>query len=223
MARLPETAFYDLGTMSDSQPPRAPSTPRAEAAVRRALAARESAYAEEVQRLLDAGLELMRETGGAPRVTDIVRRAGLSNAAFYRHFPSKDDLVAAVVEAGTYRLVDYATHQMAKARTPEARLAAWVTCIISQASNPSVAHDTRSAMAVLRQLARTPPGGAHPRALEELVVEPLKELGSSDPARDAATINHAVFGRLQDFLWEEPPAKADLDHLIEFCLAAIRR
>jgi AcrR family transcriptional regulator len=207
----------------DTGSERQPTTPRAKEAVRRALAARESAYTDEVQRLLDAGLEVMRTSEGAPRVTDIVRTAGLSNAAFYRHFPSKDDLVAAVVEAGSYRLAEYAAHQMEKATSAEDKVAAWITCVFSQASNRRVADDTR---AVMR--ARSLPGGSssttpRPLMIEDLLVDPIKELGSVDPARDAATINRVVFGRLQDFLWAEEPAQAALDHLIAFCLAAVRR
>src|SRR5580658_8369214 len=77
--------------------------------VRRSLAKRESEYAGEVGRLLDAALDLMRQRGttSRPRVADIVAAAGLSNDAFYRHFPSKDALVAALLEDGTERLSSY--------------------------------------------------------------------------------------------------------------------
>ena len=71
----------------------------------RALAKRGAGYASEVRRLLDAALEVMRQGGTAsrPRVADIVAAAGLSNDAFYRHFPSKDALVAALLEDGAER------------------------------------------------------------------------------------------------------------------------
>jgi AcrR family transcriptional regulator len=92
------------------------------------LARREAAYAEEVRRLLDAGLDVMRRCGttSRPRVADIVAAAGLSNDAFYRHFPSKDALVAALVDDGALRLRSYLDHQMAKDPTPEARVRRWV-------------------------------------------------------------------------------------------------
>ncbi len=63
----------------------------------RTLAKRGVGYASEVRRLLDAALEVMRQGGTAsrPRVADIVA-AGLSNDAFYRHFPSKDALVGVI-------------------------------------------------------------------------------------------------------------------------------
>ena len=47
--------------------------------------------------------------------------------------------------------------------------------------------------------------------------------GSPDPERDAAAISLVAFGRLEQFLWQSPPSDDDVEHLIEFCLAAIRR
>ena len=63
-------------------------------------------------------------TTSRPRVADIVEAAGLSNDAFYRHFPSKDALVAAILDDGAERLQGYLDHQMAKARGPEAQVRA---------------------------------------------------------------------------------------------------
>src|SRR5690606_5850001 len=82
----------------------------------RALAKRGAEYASEVRRLLDAGLQVMRACGTAsrPRVADVVAAAGLSNDAFYRHFPSKDALVVAIIEDGAERLRSYLAHQMSK-------------------------------------------------------------------------------------------------------------
>src|ERR671927_1206980 len=94
--------------------------PVPEQIAQRALAKRGAAYADEVRRLLDAGLAVMRRCGteSRPRVADIVAAAGLSNEAFYRHFPSKDALVAAILEDGAERLGSYLVHQMAKERSP---------------------------------------------------------------------------------------------------------
>src|SRR5271170_7236967 len=90
--------------------------PLVEQAVRRSLNQREVAVRAEVQRLMDATLVVIRRNGteAPPRVADIVAEAGLSNQAFYRHFASRDDLLAAVAEAGSRRLVSYLEHQMAK-------------------------------------------------------------------------------------------------------------
>jgi AcrR family transcriptional regulator len=209
----------------DEVPASRDATRGAHRAVQRALATRESAYADDVQRLLDAGLAAMEESRGetGPRVADIVRRAGLSNQAFYRHFDSKDELVAAVVEAGVLRLVGYIEHRLSKQPDPEAKLRAWVEAVLSQATNPAGANATRAVLWNFRQL---PAGIAHrsaPPELGETLLEPLRELGSPDPVRDSVAIQAAAFARLDEFLWDAPPTDEDVDHLVSFCLAAIRR
>ena len=61
--------------------------------VERTLAARREKYQSEVDRLVDAAVAVMRDRGTAdPTVNDILAEAGLSTTAFYRHFPTKDDL-----------------------------------------------------------------------------------------------------------------------------------
>jgi AcrR family transcriptional regulator len=193
---------------------------------RRATAQREAAYAEEVRRLMEAGLDVMRQAGTAasPRVADIVRAAGLSNDAFYRHFASKEELVAAILEAGTERLVEYLEHQMAKERTPKGQLRRWVEGIMSQASNREVADATR---AVVWNGSQVGDGSRRDTAssyvpLAQLLSEPLVGLGSRDPERDASVLVQAVMGRMQDFLWRRiEPTDTDVSHLVAFCLSAV--
>ena len=110
---------------------------------RQTLAKRELDYAGEVRRLLDAGLEVMRRCGTSsrPRVADIVEAAGLSNDAFYRHFPSKDALVAAILDDGAERLRGYLDHQMDKEPTPAGQVRRWVEGVLAQA-DPEIAATT---------------------------------------------------------------------------------
>ena len=190
----------------------------------RTLAARGAEYAGEVRRLLDAGLAVMGQCGTAsrPRVADIVAEAGLSNDAFYRHFPSKDALVAAILDDGTERLGRYLEHQMAKADDPTAQVRAWVAGVLGQA-DPAIAATTR---AVLWNGTGTSgqAAGRHPAsaALADLLVGPFTSLGSSDPAGQAALAAHAALGRLADLLWAEAaPTAHDEDALVEFLVAAV--
>lgn len=47
-------------------------------------------------RILDAAARLFRENGiEATSVADVMKAAGMTHGGFYRHFPSKEDLVAA--------------------------------------------------------------------------------------------------------------------------------
>jgi AcrR family transcriptional regulator len=193
-------------------------------AAQEALAKREAAYAEEVRRLLDAGLAVMRRCGttSRPRVADIVAEAGLSNDAFYRHFRSKDALVAALVDDGALRLRSYLDHQMAKAPTPEAKVRRWVEGVMSQAEGEVAA----TTLAVIwngdsvtgpagpgSSVARTQPGS--------LLETPFAALGSARPELDATLAAHAIFGRLSELLWEGTHAEpAEVEHLVRFCLGA---
>jgi AcrR family transcriptional regulator len=196
-------------------------------AASRAADARVRAHEQEVRRLLDAGLALMREGGmeRLPRVADVVAAAGLSNQAFYRYFASKDDLVAAVIDEGQRRLIAYTEHQMAKERTPEARLRRAVRAVADQAGDPEVAAATR---AVLWNSSKASDAtGDRSRELHDLLgallLPTVTELGSRDPERDTRAAVAAVISLMLDHLWRRTaPGKKDLDHVVAFCLAGIR-
>jgi AcrR family transcriptional regulator len=192
----------------------------------RTLARRGTDYAGEVRRLLDAALDVMRRCGttSRPRVADIVAAAGLSNDAFYRHFPSKDALVAAILEDGTERLRSYLAHQMAKEATPEGRVRRWVEGVLAQAADEDIASTTLAVLwngvSVGEKLPSGRPSAAAP--LATLLREPLAELGSADPALDASLVANAVVGQLSDYLWERVrPGRAEIDHVARFCLASV--
>jgi AcrR family transcriptional regulator len=100
----------------------------------RTLAERHETYAAEIRTLLDAALTVMRagETID-PRVSDIVRTAGLSNQAFYRHFRGKDELLVALLDDGRQRLLATIERRMARATTPPDQVRAWVEAVLAQA------------------------------------------------------------------------------------------
>ena len=192
---------------------------------RRTLAARGSEYSGEVRRLLDAGREVMRRngTGARPRVADIVAAAGLSNDAFYRHFASKDMLVAAILEDGTDRLRDYLAHQMSKEATPEGKVRRWVEGALSQAADDDIAATTLAVLWNAGSVAdQSGPSASAP--LATLLREPFAALGSADPDLDASRAAHAIIGKLSDHLWQRTrPSRAETEHIVAFYLAAVTR
>ena len=215
-------------------PPDVPSTPHVPAppkagdvAARTAahtLAARTAGYPNEVRRLLDAGLAVVIRNGTSsrPRVADIVAEAGLSNDAFYRHFPSKDSLVAALIEEGSERLFSYAAHQITKEPTPEGQVRRWVEAVLAQARG-DVAEST---LAVMWNGASSGgvDAGRHPAAsrLATLLHAPFIALGSDNPEMDSRLAAHATLGTLFDFLWRRrDPTEAELDRVTRFCLRAV--
>lgn len=195
----------------------------AETIAQRTLARRGAAYADEVRRLLDAALDVMRTSGTTTRarVADIVAAAGLSNEAFYRHFPSKDELVAALLDDGAQRLRGYLVHQMAKERGPEGQVRRWVEGVLAQAGG-TVGETT---LAVLYNSGGAGGGQAAGRhfasgPLSTLLHPPFAALGSARPELAASFAAHAVLGLLSDHLWERTrPSRRDTDAVVELCLA----
>ena len=189
----------------------------------RTLARRGPDYTGEVRRLLDAALDVMRACGttARPRVADIVAAAGLSNDAFYRHFPSKDALVAALLEDGTERLQSYLTHQMAKEATPQGKVGRWVEGVLSQAADEDIASTTLAVLWNGGSVGEGLPSGrpSASRPLATLLREPFAELGSADPDLDASLAAHAVVGTLSDHLSERTrPSRAAIDHVADVCV-----
>ena len=189
---------------------------------RQTLAERGAGYAAEVRALLDAALEVMQRCGtdSRPRVADIVAAAGLSNDAFYRHFRSKDALVAALLEDGAQRLAGYLAHQMGKEDTPERKVRRWVEGILSQADG-DVATTTRAVLWNGGSSGGGQASGRHPAtaSLAALLREPFAALGSADPDLDATLAAHATLGTLSDHLWQRArPARAEVEAIIAFCL-----
>jgi AcrR family transcriptional regulator len=190
----------------------------------RTLTRRGADYADEVRRLLDAALEVMQACGTAsrPRVADIVAAAGLSNDAFYRHFPSKDALVAALLEDGTERLQSYLVHQMGKEATPEGKVRRWVEGVLSQAADEDIAATTLAVLwnggSVGESLPTGRPSASKPLAV--LLREPFADLGCPDPDLDSSLAAHAVVGQLSEWLWDRNrPSPAAIDHVADVCLA----
>ncbi len=75
------------------------------------------------QTLLDAAVALIGEVG--PRaftLREVARRAGVSHNAPYRHFASKDELLAEVAAEGFDRLTASMQKSMARATSPRERL-----------------------------------------------------------------------------------------------------
>jgi AcrR family transcriptional regulator len=176
---------------------------------------------DEVRLLLDAGRAVMRECGttSRPKVADIVRAAGLSNDAFYRHFSSKDALVVAILQDGGERLRSYLEHRMAKAPTPEGRVRAWIEGVLAQAADEDAAATT---LAVLWN-AGTMTDAAPEGLLAPLLEAPLADLGSADPALHASLAAHAVVGRMSDHLTAGTRAsKAETERIVAAMLATVR-
>ena len=181
----------------------------------RSLADRHEAYATEIRTLLDAALTVMRRDETIdPRVSDIVRTAGLSNQAFYRHFRGKDELLVALLDDGRQRLLATIQRRMSKAEDDATRVRAWIDAVLAQARDPQAAAATRPfALHGDRLAVRFP---AETLASRDRLVDPLRPIVGDAPA---VAIYHLTMGTVHDaLLTHETPSRADSEAIVAFAL-----
>ncbi|MGH0032433.1 MAG: TetR/AcrR family transcriptional regulator [Myxococcota bacterium] len=211
------------------------STALAQRSVDRALAARRAAYGDEVRRLVDATFALVRDSGELePRVGAIVRAAGLSNQAFYRHFRSKDELLVTVLDDGVRQLADYLAHRMERAASPRERVRAWIAGVCQQALDAEAAAATRPfalSRARLSELFPNEVAESERQLTDGLrrAIEAARQDGGQDgeqapgdARRDAQVVYGLAMGWLQQQLGRDRrPDAADAEHLIDFALRGL--
>ena len=194
-------------------------------AVQRSLAGRAEAYADEVQRIVEATYRVVERTGSLdPTVRDILEESGLSTQTFYRHFRSKDELLVALLDDGRRQIADYLTHRMAKASGVTDRVRAWVEGVLAQAADATAAGRTRPFLANLDRLAEGYP--EEQRASAVAMVAPLEEAlvsaGVPDPAAQAHLVYLVVVAAMHEHIRDRTkPAPRDVDRLVTFCLRAL--
>jgi AcrR family transcriptional regulator len=189
----------------------------------RTLAGRRDAYATEVRKLIDAAFEVMERSGDIdPQVRDIVKAAGLSNQAFYRHFASKDALLLAVLADGQRQLVAYLDHRVRAAKNPKAKVRAWIEGVMAQAIDARAAHATRPfALNGARLADRFPDDLAAGRAeLVATLAPAVRALGGTDD--DAILVCELALARMNDAIaHRRTPPRSEVKNLVAFCLAGV--
>lgn len=93
------TATTDGPKATSGQQGDALDAPWRERVLARSLGAATQQAMDRAQALIAAAIELLDTSGETVTVQDVAERAGYSLRVLYRHFSSKDDLLAAVLEA----------------------------------------------------------------------------------------------------------------------------
>ena len=140
-----------------------------------------------------------------PRVRDILDEAGLSSPAFYRQFPSKNDLMLAIFDDGLRRQAEYLAHRMDRAPDAPARVRAWIEGVIAQAVDTRAASRTRPFVANIGRLADQFP--AEKARAEAVLLRQLEDalvaaadagaLVLRDPGRDARAVYDATYAFME--------------------------
>jgi AcrR family transcriptional regulator len=186
----------------------------------------------EVRRaILAAASKSVREQGvGGLSVSAVLDRAGLSTRAFYRHFESKDQLVAAVflemARAEKRRLA----RKMAEAPTPVEAVAAWIDGRLDLAFDENVKSDLRRLSQEAQSQMFASPELIQPAFTQMLepLIEQLQhglELGmfhDIDPLTEAQSIQGVVWASTERQWAAGDCKRADVRaHALRFCLRGL--
>ena len=76
-------------------------------------------------RLIEVAHEVFKEQGMDAPLDEIARRAGVGPGTLYRHFPSRENLHDAVMQAWVERVHEYADKALAREGGPREQLLAW--------------------------------------------------------------------------------------------------
>lgn len=141
--------------------------------------------------LLDAAHALLEETGDAPTMAQVAKRAGLARSSVYQYFASRQDLLRAMVRDIFPRWTERITTAMQRAQTPADRILAYAI------ENVVLVHE--GSHAVGSALMALAPGEELDEQatrmhlqIQEPLIETLRELGVAAPESMAEMINAVV-------------------------------
>lgn len=143
-------------------------------------------------RILDTASELFYRDGyHAVGIDTIVERSGVAKMTLYRHFPSKDELIAAYLERANAEFWDWLDSEIAVVDDPRAKLMAAFEATAKLATSPQCLGCTfQAAASEFPELEH--PGHevalAHKRRVLDRLAELARGAGSTDPDGLAAQL-----------------------------------
>jgi AcrR family transcriptional regulator len=181
--------------------------------------------------ILAAASKSVREQGvRGLSVSVVLDRAGLSTRAFYRHFESKDQLVAAVflemARAEQRRL----RKRMAEVTTPVEAVAAWIDGRLDLAFDENIRSDLRRLSVEAQSQIFASPELIQPAYAEMLepLVEQLQQgleqglFHAIDPLTEARSVQGVVWAGTERQWAAGDCERADVrEHAVRFCLRGL--
>lgn len=183
------------------------------------------------RQILDAATTTVREHGvDGLSVAAVLQRAALSTRAFYRHFGSKDDLIAAVFLEGARAERRRLARRMSSAATEVEAVAAWIDGRIDLAFDERLRNDLRRLSLEAQSQIVASPGVVQPAYAEMLT--PLREairrglrdgvFHRVDPVADAEFIHGVVWAGIDQHWAKGVGAREQLRRRIQcFCLRGL--
>lgn len=183
------------------------------------------------RQILAAATSALQDQGvGGLSIAAVLERAGLGTRAFYRHFASKDELVAEVflesARAETRRL----RHRMLNAATEVDAVVAWIDGRLDLAFDNEVRSDLRRLSLEAQSQTSASPSLIQPAYAELLL--PLREalarglqhgvFDGIDPSTDAQFIHGVVWAGIERHWTSGDCDRSQLrEGMLRFCLRAL--
>jgi AcrR family transcriptional regulator len=181
--------------------------------------------------ILSAASKSVREEGvRGLSVAAVLNRAQLSTRAFYRHFDSKDQLVAAVFLEMARVEMRRLRKAMADATDPVAAVTAWVDARLDLAFDDDIKSDLRRLSTEAQsQMFASPEliAPAYAEMLEPLIEQLRRGLDQGlfhdiDPVTEAQSIQGVVWANTERQWAAGDCARADIrEHVLRFCLRGL--
>lgn len=183
------------------------------------------------RQILAAATTTVREHGvDGLSVAAVLQRAGLSTRAFYRHFGSKDELVAAVFLEGARAEKRRLKRRMGSAATEIEAVAAWIDARLDLAFDERLANDLRRLSLEAQSQTVAARGVVQPAYAEMLT--PLREairrglhdgvFHGVDPVADAEFIHGVVWAGIDQHWAKGAGGREQLRRRIQcFCLRGL--
>lgn len=129
----------------------------------------------------------------------------------------------AVMERGAAMVVSYLEHQMAKESTPKGKITRWISGALAQVADPELIGMSRALVVQMSDSDKRRLGEEEIlAAMRELLVEPIRQLGSSDAQRDADAVFVCTVGTMRRYVNStDQPGRKDINHLVGFCLRGL--
>lgn len=181
--------------------------------------------------ILSAASKSVREQGvRGLSIAAVLDRAQLSTRAFYRHFDSKDQLVAAVFLEMAHVEMRRLRKSMADAADPIEAVTAWVDARLDLAFDEDIKSDLRRLSTEAQsQMFASPEliAPAYAEMLEPLIEQLQRGLEKGlfhdiDPVTEAQSIQGVVWANTERQWAAGDCARADVrEHVLRFCLRGL--
>ncbi|AMM21547.1 TetR family transcriptional regulator [Frondihabitans sp. PAMC 28766] len=168
-------------------------------------------------RLLEVAREVVTENGAEASLRDVARRADVGLGTLYRHFPTREALLEALLREDVDRLTAEAV-DLETSRAPDEALLTWLRGCVA------LNHEYRGISGLLSAALEDPESALYDSCMAlhdigERLLQRAHTAGVARPDIDGTDL-FALVGALA-WLYDQPAFAPRADHLVDFIAGAI--